>query len=248
MQGLVPARASAEGGGGSPATMETGGVVQGSWLAANQRTRLKGEEPRGLHFPEASGASSCFPLPIHWAVPAWGCQGGWGFVGPAWPSQAREMIPASQRVAWEGAALAGWQASRGAGRGPEGAYRRPVLLLNVDSRRCGEALAARPEMAPREQVPPVGLRGHRGRARYPAVQPGPPPLDLQGPPEGGGPGGWLRFRVDATLSVHTCPAGRCGGVGARPVLGGGGGSGGHEGFFLPILSPSDVLLRLNVSF
>lgn len=53
-----------------------GDRFRGSWLAANQRTRPKGAEPRGLHFPEASWAASCFPLPVHWAVPAWGWQGG----------------------------------------------------------------------------------------------------------------------------------------------------------------------------
>lgn len=63
-----------------------------------------------------------------------------------------------------------WQGSgsRGAVQRREGVRYRLALLLNVRP-GGGEAFAADPEMAPSEQVPTVRLRGHRGRARYPAA-------------------------------------------------------------------------------
>lgn len=171
----------------------------------------KGAQRGGLHLPEASWAALCFPArpPLDHSNLE-----GYVFAGSARPSRAREMLPAPPLTGWGRAALAGWQASRGAGRLPEGVHCRSVLRLNVGSRGWREATAARPEMAPSEQVPSVWLRGYRGRARYPAAHAWAPALLSMRRDGGGcGTGGGRAAAFPAWAALGLAPSshlsGRC---------------------------------------
>lgn len=63
MQGLVPAGASAEGGEGSPVTMETGGVVQGQLACDQSENSAEGGGATRTTFPRSLGGFELFSAP-----------------------------------------------------------------------------------------------------------------------------------------------------------------------------------------